>query len=147
MFHYLGEAAVDPQAQPADSLYRQLLAEAGPSEEPGFYVYKATLAAGTPYPDLSQAIDSDSDFLLVAIFGLSAGAFSMNIKDQAGRPVYSTAAASTNVMGTAQIPVAVRPALRYIAGSRLGFSLTETSGAANAVEIVFAGIKRFRTAS
>ena len=143
----LGEAPIEQQAPPdaQQSLYQQSLAEGGPSEEPGCYVFKRSLAGNDKAPNLRQPIDGDSDFVLTAIYGRSTGTFTLNITDRAGKPIYSAEADSRNVMGTAQFPVPIRPALWFPAGGQIGISVTETSGVANDLEIVFQGIKRFKT--
>lgn len=147
MRYVLGEAPIEQQAPPdaQESLYQHSLAEAGPSEEPGHYVFKRSLLASEKAPNLRQPIDGDSDFVLTAIYGRSTGTFTLNISDRAGKPIYSAEADSRNVMGTAQFPVPIRPALWFPAGGQISISATDTSAAPNDLEIVFQGIKRFRT--
>lgn len=141
----LGEAPIEQQQAPPDSLFNELRAEAGPSEEVSYYVWKRSLTALQAAPDLAQFIDGDSDFLLTAIYGRSTSTFTLNIRDASGRLIYSAEADSRNVIGTAQFPVPLRPALWYPAAGKIGISITDTSNAANEVEIVFAGIRRFKT--
>jgi hypothetical protein len=138
----LGEAPITDAAAP--TAFDEARQEAGPSEEPGYYVANFVLAGGTAYPDLTQFIDGDSDFMLVSIHGTSTGTYNIQLKDRAGRPIHSGLADARNVVGTAQLPVRVRPALFFPAAGRIGISLTDTSGAPNTVQLIFSGIKRFR---
>lgn len=150
MHQHLGEApittppAADPNA-PGTNAFDQLVQEAGPSEEVGYYVFNQTLTANQSLPNLTQFIDGDSDFVLVSIHGKSTGSYNINIKDNALKPLYSSDADSTLVVGTAQLPCRIRPALFYPAAGKIGISLTDTSGAPNTVQLVFTGVKKFRT--
>jgi hypothetical protein len=139
----LGEAPIQ-DSQSGTSTFDQAAQEAGPSEEVGYYVFKKALNASDNLPDLVQSIDGDSDFALVSIHGKSTGTYNINIKDHTGKPIYSSAADASNVVGTAQLPVRVRPALLYPAGGSLGISLQDTSAAPNTIELVFTGIRKFR---
>lgn len=142
----LAEAAItDPTAAPPPSAFDQAQQETGPSEEVGYYVFTQVLTANQNLPDLTQFIDGDSDFMLVSIHGKSTGSYNINIKDHAVKPIYSSSADASLVVGTAQLPCRVRPALFYPAAGKIGISLQDTSGAGNTVQLVFTGIKKFRT--
>ena len=144
MRNFLGEAAITP-APIMPSAFDEAMQEAGPSEEAGYYVYKHHLNANGNEPDLTQSIDGDSDFVLVSLHGKSTGTFNINIKDRSGKPIYSSSADASNVVGTAQLPVRIRPALVFPAAGQIGISLQDTSGSGNDVELIFTGIRRFRT--
>lgn|GEM_PF-1750108 len=141
----LGEAPITDHAQPQMSTFDQLNQEAGPSEEVGYYVFTQTLAANQNLPDLTQFIDGDSDFQLVSIHGKSTGSYNINIKDNSSKPIYSSSADASLVVGTAQLPCRIRPSLFYPAAGKIGISLQDTSGAPNTVQLVFTGVKKFRT--
>lgn len=139
----LGEAPTDDPRE--TSAWDDAAAEAGPSEEVGYYVYQTTLTALQKSPDLSQFIDGDSDFMLVSIHGSSTSTFKINIRNSGSKPLYSSAAMAVNVVGTAQLPVRVRPGLYYPAAGKIGIYLEDTSNASNAIELVFTGIRRFKS--
>jgi hypothetical protein len=140
---FLGEAPLSDA--PNASAFDQAAAEAGPSQEPGYYVYKRVLTANENSPDLTQFIDGDSEFQLVSIHGSSTGAYNINVKANNGKPIYSASADAKNVVGTAQLPVRVRPSLYFPPAGKIGISLQDTSGAPNTVELIFTGIRRFVT--
>ncbi len=134
---YLGEAAVQPPAaQPANTPY----------EEPGDYVFKRTLAAGEHFADLSQFIDKDSDFIWLATAGKSTGAYSVQFRNPGNRALSSSEEQADNCIGTGQFPVPWLKPIVYPAGGRIGISITNLTAAPNEVEIVFKGVKRYRTA-
>lgn len=145
MRRFLGEAPIEQPGTATPSAFDAVMQEAGPSEEPGYYVFKTTLQANDNKPDLTQFIDGDSDFALVSLHGRSTGTFNINIKDNSGKPIYSSSADASLVVGNAQLPVRIRPALYFPASGKIGISLQDTSGAQNTVELVFSGIRKFRT--
>lgn len=135
---YLGEAPIQPEAQPAAGQ---------PYEEPGDYVFRRTLQPNESIPDLSQFVDKDSDFVLVAIAGTSTGPFSVQFRNAGNRAISSSEELAQNCIGTGQFPVPLLKPLVYPAGGRIGIAMSDLSGALNVVEIVFRGIKRYRTAA
>lgn len=130
-FPGLGEAPVQAQPQFAD--------------EPGFYVYQRTLTANQVLSDLTQSIDNDSDFILTGLLGSQTGAYTLRFKDANLRYVSSAAMRNSNIVGSAPFPVPLFPNLVYPAGSRISIDLTDLTGSSNTIELVFVGIKRFRT--
>lgn len=139
----LGEAAAVPAQAPAEATNQ-------PFEQVGKYVFKKTLAAkgnaGDGFDDLAQIIDKISDFVWLSVCAISTGAFSVNFKDNGGRELFSSQAQAANVIGTGQFPVPMGPpGLFYPAGGRIGIALANLTDAQNDIEIVFIGIKRFRT--
>ena len=50
------------------------------------------------------------------------------------------------MLGTGQFPVPIVPPLYYVAGSKIGVSMSNLDNAQNDVEIAFSGWKVYRTA-
>ena len=113
-------------------------------EEPALYVFDQALLASATITDLSRTIDRDSDFLLARIHGTQTGSYTISVKLPNGRPISNTPVANANLVGTAANPVFIGPPILYIAGSRIAIDLTDTSAAPNNIEIVFAGVRRYR---
>lgn len=141
---YLGEAAITEPPQAATA-FDQAMQEIGPSEEAGYYTFEHDLLANGNQPALGRSIDGDSDFILLSVHGKSTGAFKMNIRDHAGRPIYSSATDADLVIGTAQLPVKLKAPLFFPAAGAIGIELIDISGAPNPVKLVFGGIRKFRT--
>jgi hypothetical protein len=120
-----------------------------PYTEPGKYVFQITLAAapgaGDHFSDLKQFIDKDSDFELTDLAAVSTGDFSFNYRTPGSKDVFSTDVHASNALGTGQFPVPVVPSLVYLAGSKLGLSLTNLTAAPNTIEIVFSGRRIYPT--
>jgi hypothetical protein len=115
-------------------------------EEPAAYTYTKTLTSGQHLGQVAVNIDRDSDFLLTGINGSSAGAYTLNFRLPSGRLYSSDEILNTDLLGTANQPTAVGPPPIYRAGSTgPQLDLTDTSGASNAIRIVFSGIRRIRT--
>ncbi len=117
-----------------------------PYEEAGDYVFKRTLQANDHFNDLSQFVDKDSDFVWLATSATSTGAFSVQFRNPGNRALSSSEEQAANCVGTGQFPVPWLKPIEYPAGSRIGISITNLTGVVNDVEIVFKGIKRYRTA-
>lgn len=115
-------------------------------EEPAIYVFTITLSANQHVPNVAVNIDRDSDFLLTGLNGSSAGTYTLNFQLPSGRQVANAEVLNTDILGTANQPTAIGPPPIYRAGS-IGpqLTLTDTSGASNAIIIVFSGIRRIRT--
>lgn len=102
------------------------------------------LAAGLGVLRDFQQIEHDSDFIWRAVFvNASTGTFSVRFNNN-GWYYYSNAPMlSTNLQGDASSPYPWWPESRIPAGGRIGIDLVDLTGAANTIEIVFRGIKRF----
>lgn len=131
---FLGEAAVQPAAP-----------QMTPYEEPGDYVFTRTLAANEHFADLSQFIDKDSDFIWLATAAKSTGNFSVQFRNPGNRALSSSEEQADNCLGTGQFPVPWLTPIAYPAGGRIGLSITNLTANSNAIEIVFKGIRRYRT--
>lgn len=116
-------------------------------EEPGAYQFKRTLGIGesTAGGDYLVPLDKDSDFVLTHITGEWADDFTFNFLLPSGRPYASGEMAPENAVGTGQFPVPVYPGQFYPAGSQLRLRYTNLSAGPNDVEILFHGIKRFKS--
>jgi hypothetical protein len=114
-------------------------------EEAAEYVYSRTLSNGDAFDDLRLTLDSDSEFELQYVVAKWQQSFSVNLRTPRGKPLCSSAVQAENFFGTAQFPRAfLRPAV-YAPGAQISFSLINNYAGNNAVEIVFGGIRRYRT--
>jgi hypothetical protein len=130
-----GLGNVAPQAMPVEPRYY---------DEPSVYVFQRTLAANQSLTDLSQLFDGDSLFLWMGVYGSQTGAYSIRFRSPNGRYLSSALLRNVNAIGTAQFPVPIFPALPVPISGKIGIDITDLSGAANSVEICFAGVKRFQ---
>lgn len=137
-FHLSGLGEV-PTAPPADP------APAGYYDEAGGYVFDYVLNANQIALGLSVPIDQDSDFIWMATYGTQTGTYKVNFKTARGRQIFSSPVNSLNAIGTAQFPTVWEPAFTYNASGRIMLDLTDTSGAQNTVQLVFLGVRRFKT--
>lgn len=112
--------------------------------EAGFYPYQVTLTASQALTDQSVIIDSDSDFLVLALAGTQTGNYRMNFKSGNGRYVAQSQLRNANIVGTGQFPVPLPKPLLVPARGRLGIDITDLSVASNTVELVFIGIRLYR---
>jgi hypothetical protein len=121
---------------------------AAPQQQPEFYdewepyVFDTDLTALQEKRELSQLI-GDTEFLWTCVWGNSDGAYQINIKKPNGRLLFSSMVNNVNFIGTAAFPVNVKPAVRLVPNSRLSIDITDTSNAANTVQIVFGGFRRY----
>lgn len=115
-------------------------------EEPAIYNFPISLTANEVVTDVAVNIDRDSDFLWTGLNGSSDGAYTVNFRLPSGRQISNTQILNTDIIGTANQPTAIGPPPIYRAGS-VGpqVSITEITGDANNVIIVFSGIRRIRT--
>lgn len=115
-------------------------------EEPAIYLFSTTLSSDQHIADVAVPIDRDSDFLLTGLNGSSTGNYTLNFRLPSGRQIANAEVLDTDILGTANQPTAIGPPPIYRAGSNgPQLSLTDISGAANTIIIVFTGIRRIRT--
>jgi len=134
MYSGLGEAAVTQDPQATQQFY----------DEPASYPFDVTLTANQALKDLSQFFDRDSDFYWTGLVGTQTGAYNLRLQLPSGRFLSSAPVKNTNLVGTAQFPVPIFPAVRVPGGGKIGIEVTDTSGAGNTIQLVFIGIRRFR---
>jgi len=116
------------------------------SEEPALYVFQIVLTALQSLRSQKVPIDADSDFLLTGIHGSSTGGYTINLLLPSGRQLANVPLASTNLIGTANQPTAIGPSPVYLrAGIGPALDIVDTSNAGNTLEIIFSGIRRYKT--
>jgi len=128
-----------------DTTQAQPVAQTGQySEEAGIYPYQITLTAHQSLVDQSVIIDGNSDFVLFAIYGTSTGGYTVRVRNGNSRFICSAMLQSVNFVGTAQFPVPLSKPFIIPATGRIGIDITDTSNAANNIELCFAGIRRYQ---
>lgn len=115
------------------------------AEEPCLYPLQVALTANQKLPAQRVPIDRDSDFLLTGIHGTSTGTYTINLRLPSGRMLSNNPVANANLVGTANQPTAIGPEPLYQATSVLTVDLVDTSGTGNTVELIFSGIRRFKS--
>lgn len=132
---------MDPLAQPyyKDPNTGQLY-----SMEPGVEVFDVVLSADETQRDLSQSFPRDSSFLWTGLAGVSTDDYSVQFQLPDGRLLTSAAVNSQNIVGTAQFPVPIFPAVKVPAGGRIGITqITDLSSAENTIQIAFYGVRLY----
>jgi hypothetical protein len=135
---------MDPLAQP---YYQHPQTKEIFATEPGIEVFDLVLALNATQTDLSQTFPKDSAFLWTGLAGVATStAYKIQIQKPDGRLLSSAAVRSANLIGTAQFPVPIFPAVYVPAGGRIGInSITDLSGAQNTIQIVFIGVRLYAT--
>lgn len=113
--------------------------------EPGAEPFDVSLLASEAKRDLSQFFGRDHDFLVTGLCGTQTGAYTVQFILPGGRQLSSALINYANIIGTAQFPVSLWPAVRVPAGAKIGINITDTSAVANTVQIVFLGVRLFKT--
>ena len=114
--------------------------------EPGCEPFDKVLALSTEYKDLAQYFPKDSDFMLTGIGGTATStSYQIQITLPDGRQLSSAPLNAPNFVGNAQFPVEIWPPVRVPAGGKLGLYLKDTSGSQNTVQVVFYGVRLYRT--
>lgn len=114
-------------------------------EEAGDYVLDVTLTANQNAPRQVVQIDGDSDFIMAALAGSQTGDYSVVIRHANGRPIQSAPALNTNIIGTAQEPSPLLAESLYPSASNILVDVVDLSGAGNVIQIIFKGIRRYRS--
>jgi hypothetical protein len=125
---------IPPSPMPAAQFY----------EEPGDYILDKTLSGNAESLLQAAQVDSDSDFLLLAVVGSSTGAYNLRVYLSNRRSISNAYVKNTNYVGSANFPVPFLKEIYYPAGSSIAVDLKDTSGSSNTIQLVFKGIKRFR---
>jgi len=131
----LGEAPVIQAGAPPAAEYYY---------EPGMLVFQRSLTASQALLDLSQNNDLDADLIWDSIWGTQTGNYTIRLKLPSGRYLSSAQMRNANLVGTAQFPVPMVPAIEVPRNSRIGIDLTDVTAAPNVIEIVFGGLRRYR---
>lgn len=134
--HYFGLGDTPPAASP-------LPAPAGKTPRGFDYAYQVTLTANQYLPDQALAINSDAEFLLMALCGTQTGPYAIRLRDAEGFLMSSALLRNANVIGTRENPRPMLPELRVPPGGKLGIDIQNLTGADNVIEIVFIGVKQF----
>lgn len=114
--------------------------------EPGVEVFDLVMTADQTQTDLSQTFPKDSAFLWTGLAGASTGAYKLQLQKPDGRLLSSAAVRNANLVGTAQFPVPIFPAVRVPAGGRIGINtITELSSSGNTIQLVFIGVRLYKT--
>jgi len=113
--------------------------------EPAVEPFTVALLANQERRDLSQFFGRDCAFLWTGLAGNSTGVYQTQFIIPPDNRLLSTAPVNNvNMVGTAQFPVPIWPAIKVPPGSRIGIYLLDTSGAGNTVQLVFYGVRLFR---
>lgn len=114
--------------------------------EPGVEVFDLVMTANQTQTDLSQTFPKDAAFLWIGLAGVSTGAYKIQIQKPDGRLLSSAAVRNANIVGTAQFPVPIFPAVRVPPGGRIGINtITDLSAAGNTIQLVFIGVRLYKT--
>jgi hypothetical protein len=115
--------------------------------EPGFYIVPIDLTANQALPEQPVQIDKDTDFELTGIQGVATShLMTLNIRLPSGSQLANVPILWDNLVGTAADPTLIGPHLIYKGGGRgPAVELTDLSGAGNTGQLVFAGIRHFKT--
>lgn len=116
-------------------------------EEPGEYVMDVSLTSGQEKTRQITQIDNDSDFIWLATVGSSTGVYKLKlqISGRSGRYMSSSYVNNVNYVGSANFPVPLLHEVYFSAGSSISGDFLDTSGGANTIQLLFKGIKRFKT--
>lgn len=116
--------------------------------EPAIYAFQIVMTANQKLNAQKVPIDPDSDFLLRGVHGSSTGGYTVNMRLPRGNNISNAAIQNGNFVGTASQPAPIGPSPVYLAnGIGPAVDLVETSGATNTIEIIFSGVRRYKTAA
>jgi hypothetical protein len=127
----LGEVALTPP--PAQAYY----------DEPCLEPFDRTLTGNQAVQNLAQYFSKDADFIWTGVAGSQTAAYSVKFTLPNGRELSSAQIRNANIVGTAQFPVPIFPAVRVPAGGSIGIALTDLSGSSNTIQLVFIGFRRY----
>jgi hypothetical protein len=101
----------------------------------------AAVGAGLSVP-VPLTIDADFDFEWIELVSTQTGTFTAQVRDSGtGKDFQSAAVNNANWSGTAQLPKVLPEPFVIPASRTLLFTLTDTSGAPNTIQIVLRGYK------
>lgn len=109
------------------------------------YVYEVAMTANQSLTDQVQPVDTDSNFLWRAEqIVLSTGAFSVRFADSAGRYLSNGQIHSAAyLVGGVRVIKPRSPQIEIPAGGAIRLDITNLTGVANTIQIVFKGVKRY----
>lgn len=138
--------AHNPYAPPAYNGIGQ-----GGSAPPGFldisffYVFNVTLTANQLL-NTQRGVENDADFAWRATVANSqTGAYSVQFSDSQGFFLSNDLIRLANFQGDVASPQPVEPEIVIPAGGTIGILIRDDTGAPNTIQIVFEGVKRYRT--
>lgn len=131
----------DPLAQPT---YTDPKTGAQFSAEPGVEVFDLVMTANQIQTDLAQSFPRDSSFLWTGLAGSSTSTYKLQIQLPDGTLLTSAQVKNANIVGTAQFPVPIFPAVQVPAGGQIKIPIiTDLSGAGNTIQLVFLGVRLY----
>jgi len=113
--------------------------------EAGLEPFDLVLTALQAKTDLSQYFGRDHDFLVTGLAGTQTGSYKLQLILPDFRQLSTAQVNNSNLIGTAQFPVPIWPAIRVPAGGKIGINITDLSNAGNTIQIVFLGVRLYRT--
>ena len=110
------------------------------------YVYNVALTANQFLRDQVLALATDADFVWRALIcPVNTGVFAVRFSDSQGFYLSNGMIPNANFLyGTVPVPYPIFPEIVLPAGGRVGIDIQDLSGAPNAIEISFRGVKRYR---
>ena len=111
------------------------------------YPYDVVLTANQLLENQAVSTTNDADFAWRGIVNNNfSGAFNVRFYDSQGYALSNGFIASANLTGDAASPWPVWPEILIPAGGKIGIDIQDTSGAANTIELLCRGVKRYRLA-
>lgn len=108
-------------------------------EEPSLVVFSRTLTANQELTNIQLYPETDSDFEVEAVWGSSDGAYEMNWRWPSSRNFGTARVKNANLVGTPALPMLLPVPVRIGRGNALVIEIKNLTGAANEVQVVFAG--------
>lgn len=112
--------------------------------EAGAEPFDVVLTAKEIKKDLAQYFAGDSTFLWTGLAGTQTGTYRVQFTLPDNRQLSSAPINNSNVIGTAQFPVPIWPAVRIPAKGKIGLYIEDLSNAGNTVQIVFLGVRLYK---
>lgn len=110
------------------------------------YPYDVVLTLNQLLNNQAVSTTNDADFVARAIvIASNTGSFNVRFYDSQGNALSNGFIASANLIGDAASPFPIFPELLIPAGGKIGIDIQDTSGGTNTIEILFRGVKRYRT--
>jgi len=107
------------------------------------YVFTITLQGNQVLNQQMQAIHTDSAFLWRGLVFASTGIFTVRFSDSQGYYLSDGQVDSANLSNDGSSPYIIFPEVPLPPGGRIGIDVTDLSGQANRIQLVFKGVKRF----
>jgi len=111
------------------------------------YVYDVVLTPLQALPNQILATTNDADFCWRAtVMASFTGAFAVRFFDSQGYALSNGFVFNANIQGDASSPYPQWPEIIIPAGGKIGIDIVDVSNNPNTIEILFRGVKRYRTA-